>query len=84
MSTYKLRNIVLTEFPIGLLASKGPLDTAALSVAALLPCRDLTYHRFPVRESAVETLAFKDADFNLGHIEPAGMFGRIVEKGVFP
>ena len=65
------------QFPICILTGKGPFDTPALGVTSLLPSGDFAGYRGAIWQTAVKTLAVEDADFNLGHIEPTGVFGRI-------
>ncbi len=36
-----------------------------------------------VRETACQTLTLQDAQFNLGHIEPRTVFGRVMELQLF-
>ena len=61
------------------LDGKHPVDTSALAIAPPLPVRDLGHeHRF-VGDSAVEALPDHDPDFDLDHVEPAGVLGRVVE-----
>ena len=47
--------------------------------AAALPGPDLSFEQVAVSDPAVKTLSAHDADLDLGHVEPTGMLGRVVE-----
>src|SRR5208337_2965614 len=42
-------------------------------------CGDLGNEAVAAFDAAIETLAFEHADLDLNHVEPAGVFGRVVE-----
>ena len=44
-----------------------------------LPCVDLGNEAVAAFDATIETLAFEHADLDLNHVEPAGVFGRVVE-----
>ena len=44
-----------------------------------LPCVDLGNEAVAAFDATIETLAFENADLDLNHVEPAGVFGRVVE-----
>src|ERR1019366_8103464 len=67
------------HFSICILSSERPLDTSVLGVAARLPRSDLGDDRSAIRQTPIKTLAIKDADFNFGHVEPAGMLRGVME-----
>jgi hypothetical protein len=68
-----------TEFAISILAPKGPLDGAALVVAAPLPGADLVAQSVMVRYAPLQALASERSDLDFGDIQPASMLGRVVE-----
>ena len=57
-----------------------PLDWATLSVAALLPSLDMTLKGIARAEAHVQTLAREDSDLDLGHVQPTGVLGRVMES----
>jgi len=67
------------EFPVGILAREAPFDATLICISALLPCRDFERSGGNILEATSQTLAIQDADFDFGHIKPAGMFGRVVK-----
>ena len=44
-----------------------------------LPGVDLSNEAVAVFDATIEALAFEHADLDLNHVEPAGVFGRVVE-----
>jgi hypothetical protein len=44
-----------------------------------LPGVDLTFKQVPILNPTVQALAAENADFDLDHVEPAGMLGRVME-----
>ena len=45
----------------------------------LLPCGDFADEARGVVDSAIQTLAAEHPDLDLGHVEPAGMLGGVME-----
>ena len=70
---------MLAHLSICILPREGPCDAAAFSVAALLPSGDFGGQQRAGRQAAGEALAVKDADLDLCHVEPAGVFRGAVE-----
>src|SRR5229473_7710489 len=68
-----------TQLPICLSTRKGPIDTASSGVAASLPRRRLGGKDSLLGSTARQTLTLQNTDLDLGHIQPAGMLGRVVE-----
>src|SRR5262245_29201711 len=58
---------------------KHPLDASLLGVASALPCGDLFDERRLVWDPTIEALVDHHADFDLDHVEPAGVLGGEVE-----
>jgi hypothetical protein len=56
-----------------------PVDLRRPMVTVTLPRSDLGLHEIFVRDTSVETLLLKGAEFDLGNIQPAAVLGRIVE-----
>jgi hypothetical protein len=79
ISTRKYRNIVSTQFLIGILSSEFPLNRFAFGVPVSLPSDNLALQQGGCGDAAIQALAAEDADFDLRHVEPAGMLGRVVE-----
>jgi hypothetical protein len=48
-------------------------------ISLRLPDVDLGNEPVTAFDAAIETLAFEHADFDLNHVEPAGVLGRVVE-----
>ena len=59
--------------------SEGPLDAALLSVTAQLPSIHFGGKRRTIRQASIKALAVKNTDFDFSHVEPAGMFRRVVK-----
>jgi hypothetical protein len=68
-----------SQFPIRILSGESPLDTSTLDVSPLLPSGYLGSEGGTIGQAPIQTLTIEDADFDLGHVEPAGMFGRVVK-----
>jgi hypothetical protein len=47
--------------------------------SAALPGPHFGFEQVAIVDPAVETLSAHDADLDLGHVEPTGMLGRVVE-----
>ena len=59
--------------------SKGPLDGLPLGVATSLPSGHLTSEELLVADSAVQALTPECGDLDFGDVQPACMFGCVVE-----
>jgi hypothetical protein len=57
--------VEVVELDAGVVGGEAPVDGADGGVALSHPGRDLLFERLPVRQTAVETLAGEDAEFNL-------------------
>ena len=68
-----------TEFLISALASELPFDGAALCVPVGLPSIDFPLQKMSIGDSTIQALTSEDADFDLCHVEPTRMLGRVVE-----
>jgi hypothetical protein len=67
------------EFSISVLAGELPFDGAALLVAVCLPSVDFALQDVYAGDSAIQALAAEDADFDLCHVQPAGVLGGVVK-----
>lgn len=67
------------ELAISVLARKAPGDATVLGIASLLPGGNFGREGSPVLETSSETLALQDTDLDFGHVEPTGVFGRVVQ-----
>jgi hypothetical protein len=47
--------------------------------AAVFPSPDLSFEQVAIIDPAVKTLSAHDADLDLGHVEPTGVTGCVVE-----
>ena len=70
---------MLTELHIRILASKRPLDGSLRGISSLLPRVNLALQTVSAFNAPVQTLATEDADFDLRHVEPTAMFGRVMD-----
>src|ERR1700678_1561568 len=66
-------------FGSGLVGCEHPLNTRAGSVAVSFPSCDFGDEADLCGDTPVEALAAQDADFDLHHVEPAGVLGRVLE-----
>ena len=67
------------ELSISVLAGELPFDGATLLVAIGLPSVDFALQKVYAGDSTIQALATEDADFDLGHVEPTGVLGRVVK-----
>ena len=68
-----------TQFSIGILSSELPLNRLAFGIAVSLPSVDLALQQSGRGDAAIQSLAIEDTDFDLRLVEPAGVFGGVVE-----
>ena len=68
-----------SHFCVCILPGELPLDATLFRVTAQLPGIHLVDERGLVWQASVEALAIKNADFDFCHIEPTGVFRRVVE-----
>jgi hypothetical protein len=59
--------------------AEHPFDAGSGGVSLALPCGDFADEALGAVDPAVEALAAQDADFDLDHIEPTSVLGRVVE-----
>src|SRR5260370_22834611 len=64
---------------IRILPRESPLDGTPGGVTAFLPGADLATDRSQVRHASIQALSREDADFDLGHVQPASVLGRVVK-----
>lgn len=69
-----------SQFCIRVLASERPLGAALFQIAARLPRVHFSGERVPIRQSPIQTLPIENADFDFCHVEPTGVFRRVVEN----
>ena len=67
------------EFSISVLACELPVYGAALLVSGGLPSIYLALQKIDAGDSTIQALATEDADFDLCHVEPTRMLGRVVK-----
>ena len=68
-----------SEFSVCILTSELPLDSSAGSVASALPLVDLELQAISVGHASIQALPTEDPDLYLGHFQPTGVFGGVVE-----
>ncbi len=68
-----------SHFCICILPSERPLNATLLHVTAQLPSVHFGGERGTVWQASIKALAVKNSDFDFSHIEPTGMFRRVVK-----
>jgi len=68
-----------SQFEICILPSKAPLDGASCCISRALPGIDLGLQDAAIGNASVQTLATKNANLDLRHVQPARVFGCVVE-----
>src|SRR3972149_9761713 len=68
-----------SEFSICILAGERPINAASFGLALALPAMDFASRGHPVHQSSPKALAIQDADFDLRHIQPTRVLGRVVK-----
>src|SRR5450631_764283 len=76
---HTLRYIVSPELCVGLLSSEAPDDRLTLLVSSALPCLDTSLKFITCGESGVQALSREDTDFDLRHVQPTCVLGRVVK-----
>ena len=71
-----------SHFRVCILSSELPLDAALLYVTAQLPSIHFGGDRSTIRQTPIKALAVKNTDFDFSHVEPAGMFWRVVKDNI--
>ena len=71
------------EFDAGVVGCEVPACLGVVLVAIGLPGSDLLDELWFVGDAAVETLGGEDAEFGFRQVEPAAMFGSVVELETF-
>lgn len=67
------------SFDAGVGGGEVPVERRAAIIALRLPCRDFAAHLCDCEDAPVQALFAQRAQFNLGDVQPASMFGRIVD-----
>src|SRR3990172_6727534 len=68
-----------SEFSICILAGERPINAASFGIALALPAMDFASRGHPVHQSSPKALTIQDADFDLRHVQPTRMLGRVVK-----
>lgn len=68
-----------SHFRVCILPGKLPLDATLFRVTAQLPSIHFGGNRSTIRQTPIKALSVKNTDFDFSHVEPTGMFGRVVE-----
>ena len=73
------------KFPSSLFAGEVPLDGGAIAIEATVPGFYFVLQRGQIAKSAFpQALTAEQADFDLGLVEPAAMFGRVMDSEAVP
>ena len=67
------------ESNTGVLSGELPIGLGVMFVAVMFPGSDFRYESIFVGNTAIETLGREHAQFGLGHVEPAAVFGGVVK-----
>src|SRR4030043_1236371 len=67
------------KFSTCLSVSKLPIDFGLPVIPVIFPGRDVTLHDIKGRDSPIQTLSIQGAEFNFCHIEPATVFGCVMD-----
>jgi len=67
------------ELSVRVLSSESPLDGCARMVAVALPGSDFGFGRGAIRQPPIQALSTQGCNLDFGHIEPAGVLGRVVK-----
>src|ERR671926_273802 len=73
----------MLEFGASILSGKSPIDRSFAGIASILPCGNFSFELLFGTNATVEALSAEGTQLNLSHIEPAGMFGGVVEFQLF-
>ncbi len=65
---------MLRQFSIGILSSERPFDPSLVVVFDLLPGVDFRNDGVVIGQAPIQALTIENANFDLSHIEPTGMF----------
>src|SRR3977135_1133712 len=68
----------MLKFDTGVRCGELPVGLGVVDVSIVLPSRDLVDEGLFVRDSAIEALGRKDAEFGLGHIEPTAVLWSVM------
>src|SRR5215471_2126840 len=71
--------VEVVELDASVVGGESPVDGTDGGVAGGDPGRDLLFEDLTVRQAAVEALAGQDAQFDLGHVQPAAVLGGVVQ-----
>jgi hypothetical protein len=74
-----LARIAATHFGAGFVDCEHPFDTGACGVSLSFPGADFGLEALASTNPTVEALAAEHANFDLDHVQPAGVLGDVVE-----
>ncbi len=63
------------EFDPGISSCETPVDGSFLHVSLDFPSQSFVCQKFSTRDMSVQILTAENTEFDLGHVEPAAMFG---------
>ncbi len=67
------------QLDAGVGGRKLPIDAPGLVIAPVCPGADLLAHRRPVGASLAQARPLRDAEFEVGHVAPRAVLGRVVD-----
>src|SRR6476469_1644023 len=67
------------ELDPSIVGGETPIDRASTLVALTNPGRHLPFDGLPIAKAPLQTLALEDAQFNLCHVQPTPVLGRVVD-----
>jgi hypothetical protein len=70
---------MMPQLSICVLPSEFPLDGPLFGISRLLPGSNFGLQKFATGNASIQALAGKDANFDLGHIQPAHTLGCVME-----
>lgn len=68
-----------SKIAICILAGEHPINAASFGIALALPAIDFAPRGYPIHQSSPKALAIQDANFDLGHVQPARMLRRVMK-----
>ena len=68
-----------SHLSICILKGEVPFDGSLLGVSGVLPSTNFGLQSLSTSHASIQALSAEDANFNLGHVQPACVLGRVVE-----
>src|SRR5947208_1312426 len=74
-----LNRVETLEFDAGVGGAEAPVDRRLGTIACGLPSGDLMPQQIRTAEASIQTLLPQHGQFDLGHVEPTAVFGRVMK-----